>query len=373
MAWLATPLWAGGLMSLALGVLVVLTTRWHGALSLDEDHGVQKLHAKPTPRIGGLPMFLGLVLGVSVSPRALQQLLWPWLLASSPAFVFGLVEDLTKCVGVQTRLLATLASGVLAWALMGYALRSVNVWGLDWLLQFTLAAVLFTAFSVAGLANAINIVDGLNGLASSLVMWALLGIAALSASLGDTVLAGACLLLAVCVLGFFVVNWPLGKLFLGDGGAYFLGFSLAWACVLLVERNDAVSAFAALLLCVHPITEVLYSVYRRKVRHQHPGHPDRLHFHSLVNRRLMQRLLPQSSKTVRNSAGGVLVGGLSVVPAVLVQFTYASTLLNVVWIVLMVGGYLWMYRFIVRRMVKMNTPCRAMGIDPQATQESERF
>ena len=350
MQWLATPLWAGGLLSLALGVLVVLTTRWHGVLSLDEAHGVQKLHAKPTPRVGGLPLFVGLVLAVSVSPRQIQQLLWPWLMAGSPAFVFGLVEDMTKRVGVQARLLATLASGVLAWILTGYALSSVDVWGLDWLLQFTVVAVLFSAIAVAGLANAINIIDGLNGLASSMVMWALLGIAALSASLGDTVLAGVCLIIAVTVLGFFVVNWPLGKLFLGDGGSYFLGFSLAWACVLLVERNASVSAFAALLLCIHPITEVLYSVYRRKARHQHPGHPDRLHFHSLVKRRVMQRLLPQSSKTVRNSAGGLLVGGLSLLPAVLVQFTYASTAANIALVVCFVLGYLWLYTTLVRRM-----------------------
>jgi UDP-N-acetylmuramyl pentapeptide phosphotransferase/UDP-N-acetylglucosamine-1-phosphate transferase len=198
-------------------------------------------------------------------------------------------------------------------------------------------------------ANAINIIDGLNGLASSMVLWALLGIAALAASLGDTVLAGTCLIIAACVLGFFAVNWPFGKLFLGDGGSYFLGFSLAWACVLLVERHTQVSAFAALLLCIHPITEVLYSVYRRKVRHQHPGHPDRLHFHSLVKRRVMQRLLPHSSKTVRNSAGGLLVGGMSLLPAVLVQWVYSSTLASLAAVVVLGLGYVWLYQRMVAR------------------------
>ena len=71
------------------------------------------------------------------------------------------------------RLLATMVSGLLAWVLTGYALTSVNVWGLDWLLQFTVIAVVFTSFAVAGVANSINIIDGLNGLASSMVLWAL--------------------------------------------------------------------------------------------------------------------------------------------------------------------------------------------------------
>ena len=342
-------MWVGGLVSFVLSVLVVLTIRWHGVLSLDASHGVQKLHAHPTPRVGGLPMVLGLIAAVAVSPVELKDKLWPWLLAGSPAFAFGLAEDLTKRVGVLARLLATMASGVLAWAITGYALTSVNVWGVDYVLQFTAVAVVFTAFAVGGVANAINIIDGLNGLASSMVLWALLGIAALAASLGDTVLAGTCLIIAACVLGFFVVNWPFGKLFLGDGGSYFLGFSLAWACVLLVERHTQVSAFAALLLCIHPITEVLYSVYRRRVRHQHPGHPDRLHFHSLVKRRVMQRLLPHSSKTVRNSAGGLLVGGMSLLPAVLVQWVYSSTLASLAAVVVLGLGYVWLYQRMVAR------------------------
>jgi len=345
----ATPLWVGLGASLGLSVLVVLTTRWHGFLSLDESAGVQKVHAHPTPRVGGLPMVLGLLAAVWAGPDELRDKIWPWLVAGIPAFAFGLAEDLTKRVSVTQRLLATMASGVLAWALTGYALTGVNVWGLDWLLQFTVVSVLFTAFAVGGVANAINIIDGLNGLASSMVLWALLGVATLAATLGDTVLASTCLLLAACVLGFFVVNWPFGKLFLGDGGSYFLGFALAWACVLLVERHDNVSAFAAMLFCIHPVVEVFYSVYRRKVRHQNPGHPDRLHFHSLVKRRIMRRLMPSSSKTLRNSMGGLLVGGLSLVPAVLVQFVYSSTLASMAAVLALALGYVWMYKRVVAR------------------------
>ena len=345
---LAAALLLGFATALVFSVLLPLTTRWHGVLSLDSSVGVQKLHTNPTPRVGGLPMVLGLLAAVLVSPPELRDKIWPWLLAGSPAFAFGLAEDLTKRVSVTKRLLATMASGVLAWVLTGYALTSVNVWGLDWLLQYTVLAVVFTAFAVGGVANAINIIDGLNGLASSMVVCALLGITALSATLGDYVLASACLLLVACLLGFFVVNWPLGKLFLGDGGAYFLGFALAWACVLLVERHTQVSAFAALLLCIHPICEVLYSVYRRKLRHQNPSQPDRLHFHSLVKRRLMQRLLPQGSKTTHNSVAGILVGGMSLPPAVLVQWTHTSNLASLSAVVAMALGYIWIYRRMLR-------------------------
>lgn len=345
---LVLPLCVGFFCTFGIGVLIVVTTRWHGIFSLDEAVGVQKVHSNPTSRIGGLPIVLGLSAAILVSPVDLQRKLWLLIVAGMPAFAFGFAEDLTKRVSVLSRLLATMGSGVLGWYITGYSLTSVNVLGVDWLLQFTLVSVLFTAFAVGGIANAINIIDGLNGLASSMVIWAILGVAILANALGDVSLSSTCLLLASCVLGFFLINWPLGKLFLGDGGSYFLGFSLAWVCVLLIERNTSVSAFAPLLLCIHPVTEVLYSIYRRRSRQQYVGHPDRLHFHSLVKRRIMPRLLPNGSKTLRNSVGGVLVGSISMLPALIVQFVYASTQACLIVCLVLVLLYLWLFKGMVR-------------------------
>lgn len=330
-----------------LSLLVVLTTRWHGSISLDKSDGIQKMHADPTPRIGGLPMILGLIVAWSVAPPDLRFKLTPWMLAGIPAFIFGLAEDFTKRISVTQRLLATMASGALGWWLTGYALTRVDVWGIDQVLHWPLASVIFTAFAVGGVANAINIIDGLNGLAGSMVFWALLGLAGIAHTVGDPNLAQVCLIIAACVAGFFFVNWPFGKIFLGDGGSYFLGFSLAWGCILLIERHPNVSAFAALLLCVHPVTEVLFSVYRRRARKAHPGHPDRLHLHSLIKRRVMSRFLPNRSKRFRNSVGGLLVGSMSVLPAALAQLVYASASASLFCVALLVAGYLWIYRSIV--------------------------
>ena len=331
-------------VSLLISVLILFTKRFHGQFSADELTGIQKLHIHSTPRIGGVSIMLGLIASVLASPPGLIDKLWPWVLSAAPAFAIGLIEDLTKRVSIQLRFAAAMASGVLAWQLTGYAITSINVWGIDWLLQFTIISVLFTAFSVTGIVNSINFIDGLNGLASSMVMWAMLGISVLASNLGDTFLASACLTIFACVLGFFVLNWPLGKLFLGDGGSYLLGFLLAWACVLLVERNHSVSPFTALLFCAHPVVEVLFSIYRRKIRHQRLDHPDRLHFHSLFNRRSMQRLMPNADVTLRNSFSGVLVGGLSVLPAVLAQWVYSSTIYSLCCFVGFSLGYLIFYQ-----------------------------
>jgi UDP-N-acetylmuramyl pentapeptide phosphotransferase/UDP-N-acetylglucosamine-1-phosphate transferase len=170
------------------------------------------------------------------------------------------------------------------------------------------------------------------------------------------------LILAACVWGFFWVNWPFGKLFLGDGGSYFIGFALAWVAVLLIERNPSVSAFAALVICVHPVTEVLFSIFRRKVRKDHPGMPDRLHFHSLVKRRYVVRWFGSYSNAVRNSITGALIGLMSVTAIVLASLTHASVAWSAAVFVGLALGYVGIYA----RMVKHHwfSPLKFLFLTP---------
>ena len=114
-------------------------------------------------------------------------------------------------------------------------------------------------------------------------------------------------MIAGAVLGFLLVNWPLGKLFLGDGGAYAVGFALAWIAVLMLARHPEVSAWAPLLVCGYPILEVIFSIVRRKKRGLSPGDPDRLHLHSIVKKRLVRHLIPHASNLIRNSVTGAFM------------------------------------------------------------------
>jgi UDP-N-acetylmuramyl pentapeptide phosphotransferase/UDP-N-acetylglucosamine-1-phosphate transferase len=197
-------------------------------------------------------------------------------------------------------------------------------------------------------ANSINIIDGFNGLASTMSTLAVVGYAMIAWQVGDTTLAGVSLVLAACVWGFFWVNWPFGKLFLGDGGSYFIGFALAWVAVLLIERNPSVSAFAALMVCVHPVTEVLFSIYRRKIRKEPPGMPDRLHFHSLVKRRYVARWFGQYRNAVRNSITGALIGLMTVTAVILASLSHNSGLVAALFFVGLCLGYVAIYARMVR-------------------------
>ena len=121
-------------------------------------------------------------------------------------------------------------------------------------------------------------------------------------NVGEVDLATVCFLFAAITLGFSVVNWPMGKLFLGDGGAYLLGFVLAWMALMLTMSHSAINAWAGLLVCAYPVLEVGFSVIRKSKRlGHHPGKPDKIHLHMLVHRRIARRLFPNLSATMQNS------------------------------------------------------------------------
>lgn len=300
-----------------VGVFLVFTQHWHGHFSLDHTHGVQKFHTKPTPRIGGVAVATGLLITWTWAPDDVNELLGPMLLAGVPAFLAGLAEDVTKRVGVAARLLATMLSGLVAWWLTGTALNRVDILLLDDIVAWAPVAIAFTAFAVAGVANAVNIIDGFNGLSSGTVLILLTALGLIAHGQGDPALAMACAAVGVAVGGFLLVNFPLGKIFLGDGGAYLSGFCLGWLAVLLLMRHTDVSTWLVLLACAYPVTEVLYSVWRRRRARLPSGAPDNLHLHSLIKTQVVLRFVPHWNPRLRNAAVSPLMWVFAAVPAAL--------------------------------------------------------
>jgi UDP-N-acetylmuramyl pentapeptide phosphotransferase/UDP-N-acetylglucosamine-1-phosphate transferase len=318
----STPNIAALLITLLACVLTVLTKGWHGRYTIDSFEGIQRAHTQATPRIGGVAILFGISCAAPLTDQATRQLLYPTLLASSPAFIFGLAEDLTKRVGALQRLLATMASGLLGWYITGVSLTSVGVPALDQLLTVGVLSVIFTAFAIGGVANSVNLIDGYNGMASGFVVLALIAIGYIAEDVGDLALAKIVLLAAAGFLGLFLVNWPFGKLFLGDSGAYLGGFLVAWLCVLLTQRNESVSPFAALLICVHPVTETIYTIWRRHRSSANLGLPDNLHLHNIICYRLMK--LVNQRMEVANPLTGMAMAFLSIPSALLVCRNYTS-------------------------------------------------
>jgi UDP-N-acetylmuramyl pentapeptide phosphotransferase/UDP-N-acetylglucosamine-1-phosphate transferase len=317
---------AGGVASLLICLAIVYTKHLHGSHTLDREAGVQKVHEEPTPRVGGVAILISAAIGALLTPPEVARLLWPMLFAALPAFLVGAAEDLFKRDRVSERMIATFASGILAWWLTGVSLTRLDIPVLDSVLVITPISVLFTAFALSGVANSINIIDGFNGLAGGTVLVCLTALGLIAFKASDAEMAKICFVLAGSIFGFMLVNYPKGKIFLGDGGAYLLGFLIGWVAVLIATRNPHhVSPWAPLLACGYPILEVLFSMLRRRARTLKLGGADRLHLHSLLWARVVRRKWPNAPVTAQNARVFPLIFLFAVIPAALSVVFKGST------------------------------------------------
>ena len=313
--------------SFLCSAFIVFSQQWHGKVSHDHNLlGVQKFHTAAVPRVGGVAIVVGMGLGLALA-GALHPALFHrlelravvlLLAASAPAFAAGIVEDLIKNVSVKVRMAATIASPLLASFLIGSTLTHLDLWGVDALLTMAPVAVLVTALAVAGGANAVNIIDGFHGLSAGVVLVMSVALGALGWAYQDGLIMLLATLAVSATLGFLVFNYPAGKLFLGDGGAYFLGFWVAEMAVLLMVRHPDISAWQILAICAYPVIEVLFSIFRRKyLSGQAPGQADALHLHTLVYRRIVLKRFVTS--TWRQGRGNAYVSLLIVPPVALLS------------------------------------------------------
>ena len=347
------------LLSFIVSALLTLLIIKHGKLrgaALDNDLlSVQKVHAQAVPRIGGAGIFLAVVLSGLLAmlrtPHIGEGLLL-LLLCSSVAFLGGFVEDITKNVSALRRLLLTMTA-----AALGYVLLDVRIERLDWIfftwsLTYVWIALPLTVLAVAGIANAINIIDGFNGLATVVTICMLLSLGYVAWQVNDTFVLVAALIVAGAAAGFLVWNYPAGLIFLGDGGAYFLGFMLGELAVLLVMRNNQVSTWYAALLLISPVFETLFSAYRRLfLRGQSPGTPDGIHLHSLIFRRIVVWAVGRRDARallVRNALTSPYLWLLSLMAVIPATLFWRHTWVLMSFCLLFVVSYVWLYARIVR-------------------------
>lgn len=351
---MATFLIYGGtlLVSFVMTWLVIRFDHLHGHLTADHDlTGTQKkFHALPVPRIGGVGLFTAMAL------MALAAKAWNWhsstpllllWVSSIPAFVIGLIEDMTKRVSPAMRLVGVMVAAAVGVALLGARLDRLDVVGLDTLMQFSALSFAFTLVAVAGVSNAVNIIDGYNGLAAGVSCLIFAGLAYAAFRVNDHLVLHASLGMILALLGFLIWNFPRGLIFLGDGGAYFVGFMVGELSVLLLVRNPTVSVWYPLVLCSYPVFETLFSIYRKKfVRGQSPGQPDGVHMHMLIYKRLVRMHLRSTnarSKTLRNSFTSIYLWALAAISAIPAMIFWDSSVALWILAAIFCWFYVWLY------------------------------
>ena len=342
--------------SFAATLLIIRFKHLHQSHSSDWDlSGPQKFHTKIVPRIGGISIAIGIFAATMVrlksNPNSSIEIIL--LISAIPIFAIGLTEDLTKKISVRFRLFfSTIASGLVVYLLQVQITR-LDVPVIDLLFTIPFLGMTLTIFAITGLANAYNIIDGFNGLASMVAIITLLAIAYVSYVLADPLLIYLSLIMAGAILGFFIWNYPQGLIFLGDGGAYLIGFWIAALSVMLTCRHQEVSPWFALLINGYPIVETLFTIYRRKIHQgKSPGQPDGMHIHSLIYRRILtqgQHTKNTFSANAKTSPYLWILSSAGIAPALI---WWQSTYILIPISFLYASYYIWLYLKIVR----FNTP-----------------
>ena len=271
------------------------------SLKRNDTSAVQASHLNPTVRLGELALVVALIVAAALSYSEDNWTTFVLLLVSAtPVFVVGLAEDFGFLASPRRRLLAATVSGGVFIALIGQWVRHTGIPGLDIALHWSPFAVAFSLFLAVGISHAFNLIDGLNGLAGFTALAAALALAKIAHQSGLTEHRDILFTIAAAVLGFLIFNFPFGKIFLGDAGAYVIGHLLFWMSVSISWNAPDVSPFALLLIFFWPIADTLLAITRRLSLGKPIAQPDRLHFHQLVMRGVEIVFLGRKKRRIAN-------------------------------------------------------------------------
>ena len=282
--------WPFGFSAICAGILMPLAIDVRGRSAATNPAACSTLHRVPTSRLGGIVIVIACAATLAVV-LAFGRGHWPpelpLVLAAVPVVLVGLAEDLTRRVRPRYRMAAAVVSAMLASAYSGGIVPRLDLPLVDDLLQNLWFVLPLTWFMVAGACNAVNLIDGAHGLAGGTALIMFGGIALAAGWSGDAVTLNEALVVMGALVGFLFWNYPRGRVFLGDAGAYFIGFMYAELSIQLIAHNPDLSAWYVIMLAGYPIVDTLFAMYRRGVVRRVPlMEPDALHLHSLVFRRV---------------------------------------------------------------------------------------
>ena len=309
--------------------LIIIVSSGYGFSRRGEvdEAAIQSAHSGFVPRVGGLAIYIGILVLIPLLTFGFIPLSIVFdldveqftllILSAAPVFAVGLAEDLGYDMSPRARLFASAASGSVAILLFKVWLDRLGIPGVDMLLMFAPLGILFTIFATVGVVNAFNLIDGLNGLSSYVTASVAVSLSIIAFQAGNTQVSIFLVLVVAAVLGFMVLNFPKGKIFLGDGGAYALGHLLVWSAIILINSATEVSAFAILLVFFWPVADTGLAIWRRWKLGNPTDRPDRLHFHQLAMRFLEIRFFGRDRREVANPLATLVLIPLISAPQVL--------------------------------------------------------
>lgn len=241
-----------------------------GAIDIPDD---RKIHSKPMARGGGFTFFVAFSILLVLIPINIELKI-PLSLSAAVIFFIGLLDDVIEFSAFEK--------------LSGQFFGLAVYYFLSELLSYNITAFqgIFMAIWIILITNATNIVDGLDGLAVGVCASEAICLSAIALILGNIDILFCSFLLLSALLGFLPHNFPKAKIFMGDCGALFLGFTLAVISSRLISESKSITCLLSILLVFRvPIAEAYLSIIRRIIKRKNPFKADKEHFHHLLIKR----------------------------------------------------------------------------------------
>jgi UDP-GlcNAc:undecaprenyl-phosphate GlcNAc-1-phosphate transferase len=272
------------LFSLCITPVIKMIAKHVGAMDIPNE---RKVHKVPMPRLGGLSIFFGFLLGYMLFGEQ-SIVMNSILIASFVVILIGVFDDI-KPLKASVKFIGQLVAACIIVFYGNIILRDVSAFGIY--IDFGYFSIPFTIFFILGCINCMNLIDGLDGLAAGIssIYFATIGIIAImQGKFGlDFLLT---FIMLGSTLGFLVHNFNPATIFMGDSGSMFLGLIISVIALLGFKNVTMTSLIIPLLLLAIPILDTIFAIIRRTLKGEKISTPDKYHIHhQLLKRNLSQR------------------------------------------------------------------------------------
>ena len=302
-------------------LLLILIQKLNLKNYFSQYQGIQKIHDGEILRIGGLFLFLPLIIIYLINDEFKSRPFNLIIISSSIIIFLTILEDIKHFLSPKLRL--TILFFVSSVFVFFTDLPNIKISSIFIDEQNIIVFYSLYILSLIMIMNGFNFIDGLNGLSSFNFISIFISIYFLADLYQDDEIKNWSMFLILLSLFFLVLNFPFGKFFLGDSGAYLYAFLSGSTIIMLFERNAEAPTLLALLILAYPITEIMFSIIRKFLKKFSPMAPDNLHIHQLIYNKL------NGDKKFRNNLASLIMSFFWLSPLLLVILSIQTSLKNI--------------------------------------------
>jgi UDP-GlcNAc:undecaprenyl-phosphate GlcNAc-1-phosphate transferase len=240
----------------------------------------RKVHQKVMPRLGGLAIYIGVLIGFWLcQPESPYK--WHILFGSFVIIVVGFLDDLFE-LSAKVKLAGQVIAALIV-IFGGVQMSFINL-PFGGTLEFGVLSVPLTVLWILAVTNAINLIDGLDGLAAGVSTIALITISGMAIIMGNWFVLMIGVIMIAATLGFLIYNFHPAKIFMGDTGALFLGYMISVLSLLGFKNVTVISFIIPIIILGVPLSDTFFAIVRRIINRQPISAPDKSHLHHCLLR-----------------------------------------------------------------------------------------